>query len=126
MRQGGQKGSSSGAGAQGPGAKTDPPAALAAGGQGPSRPIAPIRVTVKYLSVLRDQAGLRQEVVALPEGSRLQDLARGLEESHGFVYGDRRIMFILNGRGWGQYPQALKTPLADGDTVLLSVPVAGG
>ena len=83
-------------------------------------------VTVKYLSVLRDKTGLRQESASFPAGSRLADLARWLEERHGFEYGDRRLMFILNGRGWGQYPQGLETPLSDGDTVLLSTPVSGG
>lgn len=83
-------------------------------------------VTVKYLSVLRDQAGLREESAGFPAGSRLVDLARWLRERHGFEYGDRNIMFILNGRGWGQYPQGLETPLTDGDTVLLSVLVSGG
>jgi molybdopterin converting factor small subunit len=85
-----------------------------------------VTVTVKYLSVLRDRTGLRHEAVALPAGSRLDDLARWLEERHGFVYGDRQLMFILNGRGWAQHPRGLETPLAEGDTVLLSMPVSGG
>lgn len=85
-----------------------------------------MRITIKYLSALRDRAGLRRESAALPSGSRLKDLAGWLEQRHGFRYEDRKIMFILNGRGWGQYPQGLETPLADGDTVLLSVPVSGG
>jgi molybdopterin converting factor small subunit len=91
-----------------------------------SETTASVTITVKYLSVLRDQAGLRQEAVAFPEGSRLSDLAHWIEEHHGFRYGDRGIMFILNGRGWGQYPQGLHTPLREGDTVLLSMPVSGG
>jgi molybdopterin converting factor small subunit len=97
------------------------PGGAALGGAG-----APVGVTVRYLSVLRDRAGLRQEAVAFPGGSRLADLARWLEEHHGFVYGDRQLMFILNGRGWGQYPRGLETPLGDGDTVLLSMPISGG
>ena len=85
-----------------------------------------LSISVKYLSVLRDQAGRRQETLRLSAGSRLADLARWLEERHGFTYGDRQLMFVLNGRGWGQYPEGLQTPLADGDTVLLSMPVSGG
>jgi molybdopterin converting factor small subunit len=87
---------------------------------------ASVFVTVKYLSVLRDRAGLRQEAVGLPAGSSLADLACWLEERHGFRYGDRGVMFILNGRGWAQYPEGLETRLGDGDTVLLSMPVSGG
>jgi molybdopterin converting factor small subunit len=85
-----------------------------------------VTVTVKYLSILRDRAGLREESVDFPAGRRLADLARWLRERHGFEYEDRDIMYILNGRGWGQYPQGLETPLSDGDTVLLSVMVSGG
>jgi len=83
-------------------------------------------ISVKYLSVLRDQAGRRQETLRLSAGSRLSDVERWLREERGFAYGDRQLMFVLNGRGWGQYPEGLETPLADGDVVLLSMPVAGG
>ena len=61
-------------------------------------------VTVKYLPALRDKVGLREESAELPSGSRLADLACWLRERHGFDYEDHAIMFILNGRGWGQYP----------------------
>jgi len=85
-----------------------------------------LSISIKYLSVLRDQAGRRQEILRLPAGSRLGDVERWLREERGFAYGDRQLMFVLNGRGWGQYADGLETPLGDGDTVLLSMPVSGG
>jgi molybdopterin converting factor small subunit len=86
---------------------------------------AAIVVRVRYLSALRDRAGLRGEEVALPAGSRLRELAGWLEKERALKLPDPRIMATLNGRGWSQHPEALATPLADGDQVAL-FPVVGG
>ncbi len=80
---------------------------------------------VRYLSALRDRAGLREEPVELPAGSRLRDLADWLARRRGLSLPDPRIMAILNGRGWTQYPEGLETPLGEGDQVAL-FPVVGG
>lgn len=85
-----------------------------------------VSVNVKYLSALRDRTGLRGEVIDLPAGSALEDLVRLLRERHGIDCTDRRLMFVVNGRGWRQYPRELRTPVQEGDTVLLMPPVSGG
>jgi molybdopterin converting factor small subunit len=82
-------------------------------------------VRVRYLSALRDRAGLREEPVELAAGSRLRELADWLARTRALKLPDPLVMATLNGKGWGQYPQAMETPLADGDEVAL-FPVVGG
>jgi molybdopterin synthase sulfur carrier subunit len=86
----------------------------------------PVRIQVRYLSVLRDRAGLREEAVELPEGSRLRELAAWLAQARGLKLPDPLVMATLNGRGWAQFPEGLDTPLAQGDAVALFPVVAGG
>jgi molybdopterin converting factor small subunit len=86
---------------------------------------ATIVVQVRYLSALRDRAGLREEPVELPAGARLRDLAGWLDRRHGLRLPDPLVMATLNGRGWTQYAQALETPLEVGDQIAL-FPVVGG
>jgi molybdopterin converting factor small subunit len=74
---------------------------------------------------MRDRAGLREEAVELPAGSRLAELASWLGEQRGLKLPDPLVMATLNGRGWGQYPEGLEKTLADGDEVAL-FPVVGG
>ena len=85
----------------------------------------PLRVRVRYLSAIRDRAGLREEPVELPQGSRLRELASWLAQARGLKLPDPSVMATLNGRGWGQYPEGLDTALAPGDEVAL-FPVVGG
>jgi molybdopterin converting factor small subunit len=87
--------------------------------------VGPVRIRLRYLSALRDRAGLREESVEMPAGSRLRELAAWLGREHGLKLPDPLVMATLNGRGWGQYREALETPLADGDEVAL-FPVVGG
>ncbi len=84
-----------------------------------------VRLRVRYLSALRDRAGLREEPVELAAGSRLRELADWLAQTRALKLPDPLVMATLNGKGWGQYPQAMETPLADGDEVAL-FPVVGG
>jgi molybdopterin converting factor small subunit len=86
---------------------------------------ATIVVRVRYLSAIRDRAGLREEAVELPEGARLRDLADWLARSRGLKLPDPRVMATLNGRGWTQQPQGMDQPLAHGDQAAL-FPVVGG
>ncbi len=85
----------------------------------------PLRIRIRYLSAIRDRAGLREEPVELPRGSRLRELASWLARSRNLKLPDPAVMATLNGRGWGQYPEGLETPLAPGDEVAL-FPVVGG
>jgi molybdopterin converting factor small subunit len=84
-----------------------------------------ITIRVRYLSAIRDRAGLREEPVALPTGARLAALASWLGERRGLRLPDPLVMATLNGRGWGQLPQGMDQLLADGDEIAL-FPVVGG
>jgi molybdopterin converting factor small subunit len=74
---------------------------------------------------MRDRAGLREEAVELPAGARLRQLADWLARTRGVKLPDPLVMATLNGRGWGQHPEGMEKPLADGDEVAL-FPVVGG
>lgn len=80
---------------------------------------------MRYLSAVRDLAGLREEPVELPAGARLRELASWLGEKRGLRLPDPRLMATLNGRGWGQQPKGMDQMLAEGDQVAL-FPVVGG
>ena len=80
---------------------------------------------MRYLSTMRDRAGLREEAVELPAGSSLGALASWLGEKRAVKLPDPLVMATLNGRGWGQQERGMDTPLADGDEVAL-FPVVGG
>ena len=96
-----------------------------AGETRPAAGAATIAVRVRYLSAMRDRAGLREESVELPAGSSLADLASWLGEKRGLKLPDPLVMATLNGRGWGQQARGMNTPLAHGDEVAL-FPVVGG
>ncbi len=85
-----------------------------------------VEVTVKYLVSLADKTGKRKETVGLDPGATLGDLSRRLNREYGLALPDPRIMAVLNGKGWEQYPDKLETELRSGDTVLLFPPIAGG
>lgn len=85
-----------------------------------------ITVTVKYLVSLADKTGRRKDRIELTEGSALADLAEWIERERGIRLPDPRIMTVLNGKGWDQYPEKLETELNEGDTVLLFPPISGG
>jgi len=84
-----------------------------------------VRLRVRYLSALRDRAGLREEPVELAAGSRLRELVDWLALTRALKLPDPLVMATLNGRGWGQYAEGMDKPLADGDEIAL-FPVVGG
>ncbi len=85
-----------------------------------------VAVNMKYLSALRDRTGARREKVDFPAGSVLEDVVRWLRNRYGIDCLDGRLMLIVNGKGWKQYPEKLQTPVKDGDDILLMPPVSGG
>ncbi len=85
-----------------------------------------MRVTVKYLSALKDRAGTAKDVFVMPAGSVLRDLTCRIEAERGIPLPDPYVMIVLNGRGIRQHPDKLDTGLSDGDTLLLLPPISGG
>ena len=59
-------------------------------------------------------------------GATLTDLSEWLNKEYNLTLPDPKIMAVLNGKGWEQYPDKLDTKLTYGDTVLLFPPIAGG
>ncbi|HEC60871.1 MAG TPA: MoaD/ThiS family protein [bacterium] len=84
----------------------------------------PIRVEIRYLSIIRDKTGCRREQVSFPAGSRLQNVADWLNDR--YTLPKPQMMTLLNGRGWKQYPQELSTKIKEGDTITLAPILSGG
>ena len=82
-----------------------------------------IQVTAKYF---KDQTGQRQEHIVLSSGSCLKDALLWLNHKHDFDLTAKKLMILLNGKGWQQYPDGLNTALKDGDNLILSPIVSGG
>jgi len=85
-----------------------------------------VRIRLKYLVSVRDKTGRGEEEAELPAGSTLGHLAEWLQTRYGLEVPSPHVMAVLNGRGWGQLPQKLDTPLKDGDAVSIFPPIAGG
>lgn len=79
----------------------------------------PITVQTHFFARLREQVGVEQTPVQLPEGSSVADLARLLEEQYGVPLGG--VMVAVN-----EDYATPATRLHDGDVVALLPPVAGG
>jgi sulfur-carrier protein len=85
-----------------------------------------VKIGLRYLVSVRDKTGLSGEEAVFPAGSTLGNLAAWLKERYGLSVPGPHVMAILNGRGWGQHPLGMDTPLEDGDAVSLFPPIAGG
>ena len=85
-----------------------------------------VTITIKYLVNLSEKAGRRKEEAGFPGGSTLHDVARYLKETKNIILPSPRVMAVLNGRGWDQYPDKWNTHISNGDTVLLFPPISGG
>ena len=83
-------------------------------------------VTVKYLVNLRDKAGTSKETINLPGSATLADVAEHIRTLHGISLPDPHIMATINGKGWAQCPEGLRTPVKDDDVVMLFPPLSGG
>jgi len=84
------------------------------------------KVTVKYLVNLRERTGKATEEMELPENARLSDIADKIHALYGIKLPDPHIIATLNGKGWGQYPEGMRTPVGEQDLVLLFPPLSGG
>lgn len=94
-----------------------------------------MQITVRYLSIIREITGTREERVKAREGSTVEDLIEILNEKYGEVFRrislsgrERRglqIVYFLN----GQNIKALddfKTKIPNGSELVIIPPVAGG
>jgi MoaD family protein len=85
-----------------------------------------VKVQIKYLAVLRDRTGRRQEMVSFPPDATLQDVAGWLNQRYALSLPNPQVMATLNGRGWEQFPARLSTEIKEGDVICLFPPIAGG
>jgi molybdopterin converting factor small subunit len=85
-----------------------------------------VKIRLKYLVSVRDKTGRSDEEAEFPAGSTLRNLAGWLLERYGLSVPGPNVMAILNGRGWGQHPLKMDTPLNNGDAISLFPPIAGG
>jgi MoaD family protein len=85
-----------------------------------------LKVRVKYLSVLRDKTDKSEEYVEIPTDGILADIVSYLKDEYRISLPDPKILLVLNGKGYNQYPERLETKLKDGDTILLLPPISGG
>lgn len=85
-----------------------------------------VRIEIKYMVSLREQAGRREEQVDFPPSTTLGDLAAWLRAERDIALPDPQIMTTLNGKGWQQFPEQLDTELQPGDVVCLFPLLSGG
>lgn len=77
-------------------------------------------LTIRYFAMFREQAGRDEETVSL-DAATAGDVFRALADRHGSTEPVAHCKVAINDEmaGWD-------SPVADGDTVLLFPPVAGG
>ena len=87
------------------------------------------QVKVKYLMVFSQVTGKMEENVLIHEGGTIEDLLKILYNRYGRKFKklieqdleNRSVIFVVNGES-----KEVKTPLMDGDEILISYPVGGG
>ena len=95
-----------------------------------------ILVKVKAIFDIATIIGGREEVVSLPQGSKINDLLDLLEHKHGdlfreSIFSDREtelrsgLQLLLNGRMIA-FLNGLQTELNDGDELFIMPPIGGG
>jgi len=91
-------------------------------------------ITVRYSLALRDMIGKREEKITLPEDSTLENALTFLSNKYGASFekytssgkeGGLPSLFLINGLNAAQL-DGLKTRLANGVTLSIVLPVAGG
>ena len=83
-------------------------------------------IHIKYMVSLRDLTGIPQEACNFPQGTTLQHVAEWLNSRYELSLPDPKIMTILNGKGWDQYPLKWATEIQEGDVICLFPPISGG
>jgi len=97
-----------------------------AGGAGAPRAGSTVRVTIRYLSAVREKTSRRLDELDLPSGSRLSAVADWLKETYGLAVPGPSLMSTINGYGWNQVPQGMATELHGGDEIALFPLLSGG
>ncbi|WP_457643825.1 molybdopterin converting factor subunit 1 [Persephonella sp.] len=81
-----------------------------------------MKVNLLYFSSIKDRLGKSREEVELPDGSKISDLYKLLEEKYPQIAESLpSVMFAVN----EEYADK-NTQLKEGDTVALIPPVSGG
>jgi len=81
-----------------------------------------LKVNLLYFSSIKDRLGKSREEVELPDGSKISDLYKLLEEKYPQIAESLpSVMFAVN----EEYADR-NTQLKEGDTVALIPPVSGG
>ncbi|MFX1564427.1 MAG: MoaD/ThiS family protein [Promethearchaeota archaeon] len=92
-------------------------------------------VTVRYLSVIREITGTREEVIEVDNGSTVEDLLRILSKKYGKAF-DRmirsgrdirglQIIYFINGKNIANL-KGFKTAVQHQSELVIIPPVAGG
>lgn len=76
---------------------------------------------MRYFASYRELAGLGEEELDLPEGSKVGELRGRVVELHGKLGKAEAMLFAVNGAFVSP-----STPLNDGDLVAVFPPVSGG
>jgi molybdopterin converting factor small subunit len=82
-----------------------------------------ISITVKFLGGLRQEMGMANCSLSLPDGSTVADLEPCLR-SLGLDLEEKKNIVVLNQRGLDQWPPELR--LVQGEVVLAFPHIAGG
>jgi molybdopterin converting factor small subunit len=92
----------------------------------PERGAGSTTIVIKFISALRDRAGVSEERLALPKGATLKSVSVHLAQRYGLHVPAMDSMATLNGHGWLQAAQGLDMLLQDGDVIHLFPPISGG
>jgi len=86
-----------------------------------------LRITVRVYTFLREKLGWKEKEFEIPDGARLADLVKLVEELRSAL-GDNPLQgfhILVNGINVA-LKQGLETPLKDSDVVDIFPPAAGG
>ena len=87
---------------------------------------APVAVSVRYLSAIREKAGTRRDDLSLPAGATLADAAAWIRGHRAIEVPGPGLMGTLNGHGWTQLSAGTATVLNEGDEIALFPLLSGG
>jgi MoaD family protein len=92
-------------------------------------------VTVRYLSVIREITGTREETIEIDNGSMVEDLLRILSKKYGKAFERMirsgrdirglQIIYFIDGKNIANL-EGFKTPVHNQSEIVIIPPVAGG